>query len=313
METLLESGMLDLLSPDLVADLGAFVRRKQAVKSPYVTSNKFVEQALKKHEDWLALQDIPEPVMKSGRILSQQPRRSSGPIAAGPSCDDVFVMDELNAEPNRPEIPEDRASTGLGWKHIQNTPRSAYALFRASFCLPTCICSIDMKVIMAEAQGSRSHASRTTGLTPPHRGTRLLGVAIPADAGATSAARPIPGAKPTREEKEKSSSYESAGLSSALSKASHSPWRILGTESEITPPTATPMSELYGTVSRQEKQSDYSWRSLKTAVQSPSSHTSKIQSLPLHRPPSQPSLGPIFAPSRQAPAGAIPSSARRIP
>lgn len=65
METLLESRMLDDLPNDIIKQLGAFVRERQAEKLPIARSNVLVNKAMDIHAEWLALQDIPQPIVRS--------------------------------------------------------------------------------------------------------------------------------------------------------------------------------------------------------------------------------------------------------
>jgi hypothetical protein len=81
LETLLESRMLDDLTPALIKQLSNFVTRKQKEKSPKVRSNFMVDRAMAIHGDWLALQDIPEPIIPSSRF----PARKDAPLSPDPS------------------------------------------------------------------------------------------------------------------------------------------------------------------------------------------------------------------------------------
>ncbi|KAF7431199.1 hypothetical protein PC9H_006920 [Pleurotus ostreatus] len=171
METLLEGGVLDGLSPDLVQQLGQFIRIKQAEKLPITKSGTLVDNAMKEYKDWLALQDIPVPIIarnaNPNRVIT---RRASAklsppiptklpPLSRTPSSsnilsvppqhctpaqvDDIFSMDEAE-EPVKPSGP----STPV-WK-ARSVPR------------------VDMKALMAEEAnvGSSSRAPQLPVSTP---------------------------------------------------------------------------------------------------------------------------------------------------
>lgn len=154
METLLEGRLLEELTPDLVKQLSKFVRQKQAEKAPITRQNKLVEKAMLNFGDWLALQDIPAPIVPSQRVgpLRDSPKMSPPtpfkkgrkplghgspvvrpqiaphPIAATPSNDDIFIMDEvvpsLTLEPTASSRPLDISPKPVGtWKSVSATPK----------------------------------------------------------------------------------------------------------------------------------------------------------------------------------------------
>ncbi|KAJ7632971.1 hypothetical protein FB45DRAFT_914037 [Roridomyces roridus] len=152
METLLESRMLDDLAPALVKQLSRFLVQRQTDKSPKARSSFLFDRAMAIHGDWLALQDIPEPIIPSSRFptrretdSSPKHKRSRGPslcnspvIAPQPSSntiDDIFEMDD----DSRPALDVSAPSTPV-WK-ASSAPR------------------VDMKAVMAEA-ASQTAASR---------------------------------------------------------------------------------------------------------------------------------------------------------
>jgi inhibitor of Bruton tyrosine kinase len=131
METLLEGRMLDDLTPGLMKQLTQFVHDKQAEKFPVTRSTRMFDRAMQSHAEWLALQDIPYPVVRTTMrpgppkespkhspprpsrkhrrlsitgsplnspvirplaTIQQPPSPVSGP--SGPSGDEVFLMDE---------------------------------------------------------------------------------------------------------------------------------------------------------------------------------------------------------------------------
>lgn len=151
METLLESHMLDDLSPELIRQLSSAVRAEQARKAPYTRSTKMVERAMESFGDWLALQDIPQPVYRShkaafgrGSVKLSPPtptkRKKSGPHSPmtspvltpfkvqSPSTagveQDIFIMDD--DVPTSPLASRQLSSKpSLVWRALSSTPRYA--------------------------------------------------------------------------------------------------------------------------------------------------------------------------------------------
>ncbi|KAF4569403.1 hypothetical protein EYR36_009193 [Pleurotus pulmonarius] len=175
METLLEGGVLDGLSPDLVQQLGQFIRIKQAEKLPITKSGTLVDSAMKEYKDWLALQDIPVPIVTRNahpnRVIT---RRASAklsppiptklpPLSRTPSSsnilsmppqhptssqvDDIFSMDEAE-DPVKPGGP----STPV-WK-ARSVPR------------------VDMKALMAEEASVGSSRAPQLPISAPKSAQR---------------------------------------------------------------------------------------------------------------------------------------------
>src|ERR1700734_3021034 len=67
METLLEGRMLDDLTPNLIKQLTEFVRKQQAEKFAVTRSPKIFDRAVQNYGEWLALQDIPQPVIRAAK------------------------------------------------------------------------------------------------------------------------------------------------------------------------------------------------------------------------------------------------------
>lgn len=135
METLLEGRMLDDLTPSLIMQLTEFVRKQQGEKFVVTRSTQMYDRAIANHGEWLALQDIPQPIIltirpgppkESPRHSPSRPSRKNRrpsnpgsptnspvirpllqpplPLQSGPS-DEVFLMDDTNVS---------SASTGEG-------------------------------------------------------------------------------------------------------------------------------------------------------------------------------------------------------
>lgn len=185
METLLENRMLDDLNSALIKQLSNAAREEQARKSPYARSTQMIDHAMALHADWLALQDIPQPIIHSSyrRALSKESVKLSHP---GPSkkskqhdsplyspmivplprplhtagAEDIFAMDDdipssslMQADPHpQRQLP---VKSALVWRALEAAPRT------------------DMKTIMAEAENQQRHGvSRTppsSGLVTPER------------------------------------------------------------------------------------------------------------------------------------------------
>lgn len=69
LECLLESRLFDDTAPDLIKRLSIFVRSEQAKKLPVSRSNRLVDEATTKNIEWLKLQDIPQPIVRSSKAI----------------------------------------------------------------------------------------------------------------------------------------------------------------------------------------------------------------------------------------------------
>jgi hypothetical protein len=162
METLLESRLLDELTPDLLRQLSAFIRAQQADKAPVTRSGVLLRVAEERFGAWLAQQDVPAPVVPSQRERMSavrlspklspptpfKKRRASGyvasgvagpespvarpqiapqPLASAPSGDDIFAMDEvmppLSLEQQVPRPPEVSPRATPMWKPLSMAPK----------------------------------------------------------------------------------------------------------------------------------------------------------------------------------------------
>lgn len=144
--------MLDEVALDLTRSLSAHVRDEQAAKSRITRSNHLVEVAMAKYSDWLALQDIPTPIVPQRKAKSPEsspllrPHLSSHPYHSPIyyiAEDEMFTMDgvdpvpplSLGQEPP-PKVPSnailpensskgddtDVATKSLGWK-VSSAPK----------------------------------------------------------------------------------------------------------------------------------------------------------------------------------------------
>lgn len=75
--------MLDDLQSFVVKHLATFIQSLQAKKLPLTRSDALIKKASEKYGDWLALQDIPQPITRS---VAKGPLRQSpkiSPVATG--------------------------------------------------------------------------------------------------------------------------------------------------------------------------------------------------------------------------------------
>jgi inhibitor of Bruton tyrosine kinase len=132
--------MLDDIPHRLVKQLAAFARRKQAMKSPRSRTTTVVDAAMEKHAQWLALEDIPGPIVclnwaqgKDVNTVRKRSRMPLGPIATPsgpdsplsvaipqrtirrlPSGGDIFMMDDADG-PMMAEVSTSSAKISV-WK-----------------------------------------------------------------------------------------------------------------------------------------------------------------------------------------------------
>jgi inhibitor of Bruton tyrosine kinase len=153
METLLENHMLDDLHPALIRQLSQATREEQARKSPYARSTQMLDQAMALHADWLALQDIPQPILRTSYRASlskdsvklsppgpsKKSKQSDSPIPSPMimplskplqtvGAEDIFVMDDdipssslMQADP-QPQR-QLSAKSSLVWRPLEAGPR----------------------------------------------------------------------------------------------------------------------------------------------------------------------------------------------
>ncbi|KAF8316609.1 hypothetical protein DL93DRAFT_745756 [Clavulina sp. PMI_390] len=198
LECLLENRILEDMHIDLVAQLAMAIQGEQAKKLNVSRSNRLVNEALEKHAEWLKLQDIPQPIIRSSKAIlapkhsprlspttvnvGKTPRRSpkvlpgSPPVRALTSTkeeglgDDIFDMDDdpipplSLSSPERtspmtiPALKETRDSSSS----LSTTPTPA-PVWRA----PSVPASkMDLKTIMAEAAQNSPRLGPSPGTSP---------------------------------------------------------------------------------------------------------------------------------------------------
>ncbi|KAI0041827.1 hypothetical protein FA95DRAFT_1639827 [Auriscalpium vulgare] len=175
METLLESRVLDDLTPRLLKQLSHAVRTHQAAKMPLSRSGRLVDIAVERNLAWLAEQDIPVPIVRtaavkmSPKLSPKKTRRSSLPVSptgsptmrpnasrTGPAHaggEDIFSMDESDFVPALSldaDVPTSSSGHKPGpWRARSTAPR------------------VDMKTILAEEEIQSTAGVRSLGTTPP--------------------------------------------------------------------------------------------------------------------------------------------------
>ncbi|KAA1470069.1 hypothetical protein DENSPDRAFT_797206 [Dentipellis sp. KUC8613] len=302
METLLESRMLDDLTPRLIKQLSQLVRAEQTAKAPVSRSNRLVEEAMRKNIAWLELQDIPGPTIRtapskgSPKLTPKKGRRTSiaGSPAASPlvqprlstrtsqltlgggSGDDVFIMDDVDA------VPALNLDVGEGARAPETPTKAGPWKSRSTMA------KVDMKSILAEAEESRQAMSRP--VPPPL-------------SKAPSKDRILATESPSR-------SPGTPGISRVGS--SSTPWR---TTAAPLPPAplvavgpATPRTD--APVPRASPAPEAAaLPRIPSAPATPLRHTQS----PATKAPQHPGLGPVISPARQVPSSSKqPSINRRV-
>ncbi|KAF5390605.1 hypothetical protein D9757_002585 [Collybiopsis confluens] len=215
LETFLESHMLDTLNPSLIKHLSAFVRSQQERKSSVVRSHKLVTDAMSKWQEWLDSEDTPQLIMPSSRSLkrlrerkpsqafsppspshitstsfgrqrvhtltrSTPVRPSVSPIlkpgGPTPDSDDIFGMDEMDIGPPLTDTVEHHSSNGNAWRVSSSIPRYAQSKFVFRWEeLNAIFNSVDMRSVMAEAAQTKPAQLYTAPpvRTPPKDGASL--------------------------------------------------------------------------------------------------------------------------------------------
>lgn len=159
-EMLLESRILDDLDPRVVRKLSEHARLEQAAQSPVSRSDKLGRAALEKHKEWLALQDMPVPIIPSQKLWSAKDSSKVSPPGSAkklagrylklysptaspvlrpslapppPTGDEIFAMDDADGGPSLKldlahasggeETPVLVRSAKPGWKQNPAIPR----------------------------------------------------------------------------------------------------------------------------------------------------------------------------------------------
>ncbi|KAI5999185.1 hypothetical protein EDD15DRAFT_2363222 [Pisolithus albus] len=162
LEMFLESRIVDDLGALEVRHLARYTRSKAVQKSPLVRLNRLTTEAMEKHQEWLANQDIPEPVVSNLKFsLIQKDHQKPGHdlFFRDTAGDDLFITDmdvaptlDLNvAQPGLPTSPVNQyamLTPRPAWKRKPSTPQ------------------VDLKSIMAEAETEKIAPSPSSSGLP---------------------------------------------------------------------------------------------------------------------------------------------------
>ncbi|RDB25530.1 BTB/POZ domain-containing protein 1 [Hypsizygus marmoreus] len=303
MELFLDSGMLDDIPISLVKELAQFIRAKQEEKSPISRSGRLTNEAMEKHADWLALQDIPTTIPRSNHVAlrkgsanlqlspsnkktprlgpssSPHPSPSIRPqrvIRRPPSGDDIFAMDDADVPVSLSTEQLPQASLSL--PKTQNIGVVSSSPVWKAPSIPR----VDMKAVMAE----------TANETAPRRSRE--GPPVPSPQPSESYRSPQPDLRRSVRP------AESAASPFASYPAPSSPgWRPTVDQSASRPsPPVTPSRPTIATGNGS----------------SPSARPSPSTPRRPSGPPAIPGLGPVITPTKQAPSSSStpgPSTIRR--
>ncbi|KAJ7112425.1 hypothetical protein C8R43DRAFT_1040712 [Mycena crocata] len=279
METLLESRMLDDLTPALIKQLSNFVVRKQTEKSPKVRSNYIVDRAMAIHGDWLALQDFPETIILSSRLPA---RRDAAPLSPDPSKRRRSRTTSLSNSPVI--VPQASAGAIDDIFEMDDTealvlPASAVPVWKASSAP-----RVDMKTVMAEAASGTAPRRESAGTGDPslrfsHQKT------------------------PQRERKKFQAPTDTTPDGTSAVRAGSSPWKLPVSRHQGVSPTNSPPITPSTSLNRTQE-----------AFPTPAAAANTPATPPRQRGPQppQPNLGPVFTPSRQPSSRPAPASIRRV-
>lgn len=182
---------------DLIPALGRAIRARQAILSPSTRAKLNMDELMKRNVDWLKLQDIPSPIVRSQRIpLDQKSPRltptSSGIPPTTPKSnveDYIFHMDENPTTSPLPSITTQQtaAISASGesprkvWKSktMQEIPKVDFkAVMAETAAKTTHIVTTEEKRLSADQPGNQSSA-RVTAMPPSSSATSLPHISGP--------------------------------------------------------------------------------------------------------------------------------------
>ena len=179
-EALVDYRMLSVLPHDLLKRISSSIRMEQLNKAPTARSSFFVDLAMEKYRNWLSLQDIPEPIVRTRPIKGrlEVPRRR--PVLDGPLPipmsrslpEYIFPMDGISCSPTVPlESPTNKKAPSelTGWKTFG--PVLKYILLFPFFYNRKELKHLsrhDMRSIIAETE------KNATSRTPPTDGLSTM-------------------------------------------------------------------------------------------------------------------------------------------
>ncbi|GLB40300.1 putative regulator of chromosome condensation (RCC1) repeat [Lyophyllum shimeji] len=291
MELFLEAGMLEDIPISLVRQLARFAGKKQAEKSPVSRSDRLIDAALTKHGDWLALQDIPTPIVRSHQAISRKesatlkltpiagpsgsPRlspsiRPDRSIRRPPSSDDIFAMDDADMPPS---LIADHSQDPSSLKKPPSAAPSLPATPASSVWKAASIPRVDMKAVMAEAANA----------TAPRR---------PNDAARASPSAHLGTSRSQQVDLRRAPSGQSPSQAGPSLRPTPAGWRTASDQARPSPPATPPRVS-----------------SSKDLSATPSPSIPRRSSGPT---PTVPCLGPVITPTRQAPSTSTTPSSSTI-
>ncbi|KAH9849864.1 hypothetical protein C2E23DRAFT_341162 [Lenzites betulinus] len=306
MEVFLESRMLEDLAAEHIKQLSAFVRSEQARKYPVSRSTRIVDKAMETWAEWLALQDFPQPIIptvRSGAFRDSpklsppgpsrrankqssapsspmlRPTFSTRPVATGIPDDEVFLMDEpetvVQASGTPPRVSSSGEKPSSGWRTITSAPK------------------VDMKAIMAEASTKKIGTTSAPARRAPPESLEALSRGMPpARPSADGAAKAVPLPRvPSDGHSWRTPPQGTTPLNGTPATASVA----------LPPPPTNPRPQVGTSTSA----------SAGPSAAGPS-NTPRSQPTTPRKPVVAPGLGPVFTPTKQAPASSGPSSIRRV-
>ena len=127
LESMLESGLLDDMHEDVLMELCEVIGKKQLRKLWVSRSGLLVHAAMERQKDWLALQDIPTPRLRTpwkwkprspvispsdvkarhGKVVSPTPSPVLRPVDSSAAIEEMFSMDDdLHTPPSGYQTPK---------------------------------------------------------------------------------------------------------------------------------------------------------------------------------------------------------------
>ncbi|TDL26497.1 hypothetical protein BD410DRAFT_522344 [Rickenella mellea] len=343
METLLESRMLDDLPHDVIKNFSASLRILQAQKSPIARSDRIINKAMDTYADWLAQQDIPQPVVRAasnrgpihsspklspvspGRMSRRQslgmtamslpPSASSPLITPQPlartsssnsiahNTDDLFTMDEHEAIPSLNLEPTLKPQSTFDLPEVP--PPQTPPSSGPWKRKPADVPRVDMKAIMAEAEGIKIPQASAI--------ERIVGFSVP-DSGTSVK---VVGKTSQRERRKMLASSstdlpEPPLMKRQSSSKADSPWRLPVTPNPSLPLVTSPLSPEAKTPA--EPSTGGSNRTTKDGVGSLAPNSRRPAASKPSTPPAKvrSEMGPTFNPSRQSPTARGSMTPRRV-
>ncbi|KAG8936134.1 hypothetical protein FRC02_004452 [Tulasnella sp. 418] len=225
LEYLLERGLLRDLTPEVARNLSAFIQLRQSEKLPVTRSNCLTFNAMSKWAEWLALQDIPQPSLRSRPSVLKSPSKTGlhfSPTVSGSPTNKASLYDR---KPHIAASPPQLASEETSSSPNPTTPPSTPAPIPwKGKGVDRTVERVDMLSIIAEAESSKRAA------TIPK--TRVIGFQVEEHLKNDSAPSSWPPKLSQRDRKK--SLQESQNLTSSLLSpkpslitAQNSPWKPL--------------------------------------------------------------------------------------